>query len=146
MKQFLVKIFFWCIILCTVDCSRQWWLTHNVCLIIWFQMNCLELLVRLLCLLAVICKSQIKSHSGMTNHLTKRFKSLCQITNQMNEWNQIQITWTQIAYQIKSRCQPNEKSFRLYSLCAKCHQCTSGLTVNVSAKIRDGNILPKLTV
>ena len=26
------------------------------------------------------------------------------------------------------------------SLCVKCHQCTSGLTVNVSAKIRDGTI------
>ena len=42
--------------------------------------------------------------------------------------------------QIKSRCQPNDYSSTLYSLCVKCHQCTSGLTVNVAAKIRDGNI------
>jgi len=46
----------------------------------------------------------------------------------------------QITIQIKSRCQPNDHSSRLYSLCAKCHQCTSGLTVNVSAKIRYGTI------
>ena len=67
-------------------------------------------------------KSQIKSQSEITKHLPKRFKSLCQITN-------------------KSRCQPNDNSSRLYSLCAKCHQCTSGLTDNVSAKIRDGTII-----
>ena len=42
--------------------------------------------------------------------------------------------------QIKSRCQPNNNDSILYSLCAKCHQCTSGLTVNVSAKITDGTI------
>jgi len=43
----------------------------------------------------------------------------------------------QITNQIRSRCQPNDNS----SIeCAKCHQCISGLTVNVSAKIRDGNI------
>ena len=41
--------------------------------------------------ISVMGKSQMKSHSGITNHLTKRFKSLCQITNQ-----------------IKSRCQPND--------------------------------------
>jgi len=35
---------------------------------------------------------------------------------------------------------PNDNSFRLYSLCAKSHQCTPGLTVNVSAKIRNGTI------
>ena len=27
-----------------------------------------------------------------------------------------------------------------YSLCAKCHQCTFGLTINVSPKIRDSTI------
>jgi len=43
--------------------------------------------------IAVMGKSQIKSHSGITNHLTNRFKSLCQITNQ-----------------IKSRCQPTMMS------------------------------------
>ena len=58
--------------------------------------------------------------------------------------NQIQITWTQITNQIKSWCQPNDNSSRLYSLCAKCHQCTSGLTVIVSAKIRDG-IMAQIT-
>ena len=65
-------------------------------------------------------KSRIKSHEMKSNpnHL-----------NPNHKWNQI-----------KSRCQPNDNSSRLYSLCAKCHQCTSGLTVNVSAKIRDGNI------
>ena len=31
--------------------------------------------------LSVMGKSQIKSHSGITDHLTKRFKSLCQTTN-----------------------------------------------------------------
>ena len=56
------------------------------------------------------------------------------------KYSQIQITWTQITNQSKSRCQPNENSYRLYSLCAKFHKCTSGLTVNDSAKIRDGNI------
>ena len=67
---------------------------------------------------AVLGKSQIKSHEikSNPNHLDR-------ITNQ-----------------IKSRCQPNDNSSRLYSLCAKCHQCTSDLTLNVSAKIRDGTI------
>jgi len=74
-------------------------------------------------LIPVMGKSSIKSQSEITNHLTQRFKSLCQITNQ-----------------IKSRCQPNDSSSRLYSICAKCHQCTSGLTVNVFAKIRDDSI------
>ena len=42
--------------------------------------------------------------------------------------------------QIKSQCQSNDNSSRLNSLCVKCHQCTSGVTVNVCAKIRDGTI------
>jgi len=46
----------------------------------------------------------------------------------------------QVTNQIKSHCHPNDNTSRLYSLCAKCRQCTSGLTVNVSAKIRDGTI------
>jgi len=46
----------------------------------------------------------------------------------------------QIANQIKSRCQPDDSSSRLYSLCVICHQSTSVLTVNVSTKIRDGTI------
>jgi len=62
------------------------------------------------------------------------------------KWNQIQITWTQITNQIESRCQPNDNSSRLYSLCVKCHQYKSGLTVNVSAKIRDGTITEIITV
>ena len=69
--------------------------------------------------IAVLC-----SYQWWANHKSNHIK-----------WNQIQIT-----NQIKSRCQPNENSYRLYSLCAKGHQCTSGLTVNVSAKIRDGTI------
>ena len=42
--------------------------------------------------LAVMGKSQIKSYSGITNYLTKRFKSLCQITNQITstKWKQLQ--------------------------------------------------------
>jgi len=46
----------------------------------------------------------------------------------------------QITNEIRSRCQPNDNSSTLCSLCVKCHQCTSDLTVNVSAKIRDGTI------
>ena len=65
---------------------------------------------------SVMGKSQIKSHEIKSN------------PNHMNP------------NQIKSRCQPNDNISRLYSLCAKCHQCTSGLTINVSAKIRDGTI------
>ena len=58
-----------------------------------------------------------------------------------NTHRYIDISDGQITNQIKSRCQPNVNSYRLYSLRAKCHQCTSGLTVNVSAKIKDGTII-----
>jgi len=62
-----------------------------------FEHNSLD--VSLTTLLACCCwchpvmgKSQIKSHSGITNHLTKRFKSLCQTTKSNHmKWNQIQI-------------------------------------------------------
>jgi len=50
-------------------------------------------------------KSQIKSQSQITNHLTK-FKSLWQITNQITK---SQTTLTKITNQIKSRCQSNVK-------------------------------------
>jgi len=85
-------------------------------------------------------KSQIKSRSKITNHLTKkRFKSFCQITDQIS-WNEIKSKSIERKSQIKSRCQLNDNSSRLYSLCVKCHQCTSRLTVNVSTKIRDVTI------
>jgi len=43
-------------------------------------------------LLSVMGKSQIKSQSEITNHLTKRFKSLCQIRNQITKKSHPQIT------------------------------------------------------
>ena len=87
-----------------------------------------------------INKSQIESHSGITNHLTKRFKSLCQITDQIT-WNVIKSKSLEPKSQIKSNHDFNQMTTAQdYSLFAKCHQCTSGLTVNVSAKIRDGTI------
>ena len=51
-------------------------------------------------LLPVMGKSQIKSQSEITNHLIKRFKSLCQITNQIS-WNEIKSKSLEPKSQIK---------------------------------------------
>jgi len=58
--------------------------------------------------LSVMGKSQIKSQSQITNHLTKRFKLFCQITHCISKSSQI--TLTKSTNQIKSQCQSNVKS------------------------------------
>ena len=95
--------------------------------------------VTLTCL-AMTGKSQIKSQSKITNPLTKRVESLCQITNQIT-WNEIKSKSLEPKSQIKSNHDVNQMTTVPDSnLCAQCHQCTSGLTVIVSVKIREDTI------
>ena len=83
-------------------------------------------------------ESQIKSESEITNHLTKKLNYYAK--SQMKS-HEMKSNPHHLNPNYKSNHDVNQMATVSDSIvCAKCHQCTSGLTVNVSAKITYGTI------
>ena len=78
---------------------------------------------------------QITNQIAVQNHKSFDKRYLNHYAKSQIKWHEIKSNPNHLNQIInKIKCQPNDNSSRLYSLCTKCHQCTSGLTVNVSAK------------